>query len=57
VAETAAEYKVGGTLERQEVLRLIKGLEAEMKRAARELEYEQAALLRDQISELRRSIA
>jgi len=57
VAETAAEYKVGGTVERQDVLRVIKELEAEMKRAARELEYEQAALLRDQISDLRRSIS
>jgi len=57
VAESRAEYQVGGTLERQEVLKLIKGLEAEMKRAARELEYEQAALLRDQITELRKSIS
>jgi excinuclease ABC subunit B len=56
VAETQAEYQVG-TLDRQEVLRVIKELEADMKRAARELEYEQAALIRDQISELRRSIA
>jgi len=57
VAESRTEYQVGGTLERQEVLKLIKGLEAEMKRAARELEYEQAALLRDQITELRKSIS
>jgi excinuclease ABC subunit B len=57
VAETQAEYVVNGTLGRQEALRLIKDLEGEMKRAARELEYEQAALLRDQISELRRSIS
>jgi excinuclease ABC subunit B len=57
VAETPAEYRVGGTLQRQEVLKLIKELEAEMKRAARELEYEQAALLRDQISQLRQSIS
>jgi excinuclease ABC subunit B len=56
VAETPTEYKVAGTLDRQETLRLIKELEGEMKRAARELEFEQAALIRDQISELRRSI-
>ena len=56
VAETQAEYQVG-TLDRQEILRVIKELEADMKRAARELEYEQAALIRDQITELRRSIA
>src|SRR3954451_11556018 len=53
VAESQAEYKIGGTLDRQEVLRAIKELEADMKRAARELEYEQAALIRDQITELR----
>jgi len=57
VAESQAEYKIGGTLDRQEVLRAIKELEADMKRAARELEYEQAALIRDQITELRKSIA
>jgi excinuclease ABC subunit B len=56
VAETAAEYKVSGTVDRQQVLRVIKELEGEMKRAARELEYEQAAMIRDQIAELRRSI-
>ncbi len=56
VAETAAEYRVAGTVDRQEVLRVIKELEGEMKRAARELEFEQAAMIRDQISELRRSI-
>jgi excinuclease ABC subunit B len=57
VAETAAEYKVAGTLDRQEVLRVIKELEGDMKRAARELEYEQAALIRDQITELRKVIS
>jgi excinuclease ABC subunit B len=57
VAETQAEYKVTGTLDRQEILRVIKELEGEMKRAARELEFEQAALIRDQITELRKSIA
>jgi excinuclease ABC subunit B len=57
VAEAPAEYVVNGTMERQQVLKVIKELEAEMKRAARELEYEQAALLRDQITELRKSIS
>ncbi|MBM2811866.1 MAG: excinuclease subunit, partial [Chloroflexi bacterium] len=57
VAETAAEYRVDGTLDRQNVLRVIKELEAEMKRAARELEYEHAAMLRDQITEMRKSIS
>ncbi len=57
VAETPAEYKVAGTMDRQQVLRAIKELEGDMKRAARELEYEQAALIRDQITELRKSIS
>ena len=55
VAETTVEYGTG-TFDRQQVLRAIKELEAEMKRAARELEFEQAAMLRDQISELRRGV-
>jgi excinuclease ABC subunit B len=41
----------------EEANRLIKELEADMKDAARNLEFERAALLRDQISELRRSLA
>jgi excinuclease ABC subunit B len=43
-------------LPRDEALRIIKDLEAQMKRAARELEYEKAAQLRDQIVELRRAM-
>src|SRR5581483_9631198 len=55
VAEAPAEYRVDGTLNRQQILRAIKELEGDMKRAARELEFEQAALIRDQITELRKS--
>jgi excinuclease ABC subunit B len=43
-------------LPRDEAIRLIKDLEAQMKRAAKELEYEKAAQLRDQIVELRRAL-
>jgi excinuclease ABC subunit B len=43
-------------LPRDEALRMIKDLEAQMKRAAKELEYEKAAQLRDQIVELRRAL-
>ena len=56
VAETPAEYKVEATVDRQHILRTIKELESDMKRAARELEFEQAAMIRDRISELRQSI-
>ena len=67
VAEQAAGYETGAAsasgpvaldvIPRDEVVRLIKDLEAQMRQAAKELEFEKAALLRDQILELRRSIA
>jgi excinuclease ABC subunit B len=68
VAEQAASYETGGSADRgsvptlaavprDEVVRLIKDLEAQMKQAAKALEFERAALLRDQIMDLRRSIA
>ena len=41
---------------RDEAMRLVKELEAQMRRAAKELEFEKAAALRDQIVELRRAI-
>jgi excinuclease ABC subunit B len=44
-------------LPRDEIYRLIKDLEVQMKEAARALEFERAALLRDQLSELRRTLA
>ena len=58
VAEAAATYESSGVpMPKDDILRLIKELEAQMKQAARELEFEKAALLRDQIIELRREIA
>jgi excinuclease ABC subunit B len=61
-AEEAATYSTDGAsaagviaeLPKDEVLRIVKDLEGQMKTAARELEFEKAALLRDQIVELRR---
>ncbi len=44
------------TLPRNERVRLIKELEAQMQEAARQLEFERAAMLRDQIMDLRRSL-
>jgi len=59
VAEEAAPYEattlVG--LSREEALARIKELERAMKQAAKELDFERAAELRDQIFALRRSIA
>jgi len=61
VAEQQATYDAGGAdridVPREEVARLIRDLEAQMKRAAKDLDFEKAAELRDQIMALRRSIA
>ncbi|MFN3974403.1 MAG: excinuclease ABC subunit UvrB [Dehalococcoidia bacterium] len=55
VAESKAPYVVHRqTLSSEETTRLIKELERQMKEAARRLEFEKAALLRDQIYDLRR---
>jgi excinuclease ABC subunit B len=48
--ESSVVREAGGDFDRTELLR---ELEAEMERAAGRLEYEKAALLRDQIRELR----
>jgi excinuclease ABC subunit B len=39
---------------KEELTRMVKDLEAQMKAAAKNLEFEKAALLRDQVVELRR---
>ncbi len=59
VAEPAAPYQVSGAvkLPKSEMQKLIQELEARMKDAARNLEFEQAAALRDQIFELREILA
>ena len=41
---------------KEEALRLIKDLESQMRAAARQLEFEKAAQLRDQIIEIRRAM-
>ncbi|MBI3930883.1 MAG: excinuclease ABC subunit UvrB [Chloroflexi bacterium] len=53
VAETRTPY-VAAPLAKEDIARLIKDLEAQMKTAARNLEFEKAALLRDRIIELRK---
>ncbi|MFC1999568.1 excinuclease ABC subunit UvrB [Chloroflexota bacterium] len=54
VAETRAPYAPALPPSREEVARLIKELESQMKTAARNLEFEKAALLRDRVIDLRR---
>jgi excinuclease ABC subunit B len=66
VAEEAATYRAGddggghgviAEIPRDELTRMVKDLEGQMKQAAKNLEFEKAALLRDQIVELRRVMA
>ena len=54
VAETKATYTVGKEIPRDEMDRMARGLEKQMKEAARALEFEKAAMLRDQLADLRR---
>jgi excinuclease ABC subunit B len=54
VAETRADYVAARPATKEDVARLIKELESQMKTAARNLEFEKAALLRDRIIELRK---
>jgi excinuclease ABC subunit B len=57
VAEERVEYRVPAEVPKHELARLIKELERQMKAAAQALEFEKAALLRDQIFDLRRELA
>jgi excinuclease ABC subunit B len=54
VAEEKTEYNIK-TLPKDELARLLKDLEHQMKTAAKNLEFEKAALLRDQVVELRKA--
>ena len=54
IAEERTPYVVDGALPKDELARLVKDLEAQMKIASRNLEFEKAALLRDQIVDLRK---
>jgi len=59
VAESRGEYLVKGRagLPKSELQKIISELETQMKEAARNLEFEKAAILRDQIFELRGVLA
>jgi excinuclease ABC subunit B len=53
VAETRAPYRVT-PISKEEISQLIKQLESQMKAAAKNLEFEKAAMIRDRIIELRK---
>jgi excinuclease ABC subunit B len=66
MAEERGEYKADGKdaaapaladIPRDEVHKLIKDLEKQMKQAAKDLQFEKAASLRDQVVELRKTMA
>jgi len=55
VAEKKGEYIAAPTT-REDIARLVRDLETQMKQAAKALEFEKAALIRDRIIELRKEI-
>jgi excinuclease ABC subunit B len=59
VAEPQAEYRVKGAagLPKSDIQRVISEMEKQMREAAKNLEFEKAAVLRDQIFELRGILA
>ncbi len=65
VAETQADYRPGShtapalqqDLSRDEIARLVREYERQMKEASKRLEFEKAAMLRDQVIDLRRIMA
>ena len=56
VAETRGEYAYQAPATREATTRLVKELETQMKQAAKGLEFEKAALIRDRIIELRKEL-
>ena len=56
VAEARAEYSTAPAVPKDEIARLIRDLQKQMKAAADALEFEKAALIRDQIFELRQQL-
>jgi excinuclease ABC subunit B len=54
VTETKTPYITPAALPKNDLVRLVKDLEKQMKTAARDLEFEKAALLRDQVVDLRK---
>jgi excinuclease ABC subunit B len=56
VAEDQTSYNTNGSLPKEELARMVIELEKQMKKAAKDLEFEKAAMLRDQVVELRKAL-
>ncbi|MFC2067971.1 excinuclease ABC subunit UvrB [Chloroflexota bacterium] len=56
VIDTKTSNIMAASLNKEDITRLVKDLEAQMKIAAKNLEFEKAALLRDRIVELRKEL-
>ncbi len=57
LADEGEAFGIDADMNKDEVTRILKDLERQMKRAARELEFETAAQLRDQVTDLRKLLA
>lgn len=57
VGEGKGEYKVNGNLPRNELMQVVHEMEKQMKEAAKNLEFEKAAALRDELYELKSMLA
>lgn len=55
-SEADAQPALPGALPKDEIVRLIKDLESQMRQASKMLEFEKAAMLRDQVVELKRMV-
>jgi uncharacterized FlaG/YvyC family protein len=58
VAEQAAQYSTDGapTMPKEEIARLIQDLEVQMRQAAKNLKFEEAASIRDQVVQLKKML-
>ena len=56
IAERQASYSANKPLDKSEITRMVKDLEQQMRQAAKQLQFEEAALLRDRIIELRKGM-
>ncbi len=57
VAEPKTPYITAADVPKDDLVRLVKDLETQMKRSAKDMEFEKAAVIRDQITEIRKVLA